>query len=402
MDDKSKEELIREVNLLRQELKSLQACKEKAQEAEDELKKNREYIQFLFNYVPNAVFSVDAHCIVTSWNKKAEEITGYPAQEVVGKTCTVFAEEPCNDRCGLFSNNNGKPIIKSRACKIRRKDGKMITISKNAELLVDKDGQMVGGIEIFEDITAGKETEFALHCLNKNLEMQVQQRMAEVSNMNKVLLAEVSAREKMQKDIQDANERLVRILDETISALAFAVEKRDPYTSGHQRRVEQLVAALAKEMKFNEEQFAAVTTAAIIHDIGKIYIPAEILSKPSSLTVFEYNLITVHPQVGYDIIKNIEFPWPVADIILQHHERLNGSGYPNKLKGEEILFEANVLIVADVVEAMSSHRPYRPALGIDKALDEITCKKGILYHPKVVDACIDLFMRHGFQFIDAH
>ena len=180
-------------------------------------------------------------------------------------------------------------------------------------------------------------------------------------------------------------------LEQSIQTIADTVEARDPYTAGHQRRVAELAAAIAREMDLPEEQVTGIHLAATIHDLGKIHIPAEILSKPSRLNAIEYMLIKTHPQDGYDILKNVKFPWPIADIILQHHERLDGSGYPQGLKGDAILLEARILCVADVVEAMSSHRPYRPGLGIDAALEEITSSRGIQYDPQVVDACVALF-----------
>jgi HD-GYP domain-containing protein (c-di-GMP phosphodiesterase class II) len=150
---------------------------------------------------------------------------------------------------------------------------------------------------------------------------------------------------------------------------------------------------IAQEMKLPKDKIEGIRIASLVHDIGKISIPSEILNKPTKLSEIEYSLIKDHSQVGHDVLKSIDFPWPVAKIVLQHHERLNGSGYPNKLKGDEIMLEARIIGVADVVEAMSSHRPYRPALGIDKALEEISKNKGILYGPEVVDACLKLFKK---------
>ncbi len=160
----------------------------------------------------------------------------------------------------------------------------------------------------------------------------------------------------------------------------------------------QLSSAIAQEMNLSNEKINIINMAAAIHDIGKISVPVEILVKPIKLSTIEFDIIKIHSQTGYDIVKNIDLPWPIAWIILQHHERMNGSGYPNNLKGDEILLEARILGVADVVEAMSSHRPYRPALGIDKALEEITQNKGILYDSEVVDVCIKLFKEKGFKF----
>ena len=159
-------------------------------------------------------------------------------------------------------------------------------------------------------------------------------------------------------------------LEQSIQTIADTVEARDPYTAGHQRRVSELATAIAREMGLPEEQVNGIHLAAIIHDLGKIQIPAEILSKPGKLTDIEFMLIKTHPQAGYDILKDVKFPWPIADIVLQHHERLDGSGYPQGLKGGQILLESRIMTVADVVEAMSSHRPYRSALGIEAALNE--------------------------------
>jgi putative nucleotidyltransferase with HDIG domain len=183
-----------------------------------------------------------------------------------------------------------------------------------------------------------------------------------------------------------------------IQVLEKTVEIRDPYTAGHQRRVADLARNIAKEMGLSSDRIDGIKITGIIHDIGKIHIPAEILSKPRALTNIEFSLIKTHPQVGADILKAIDFPWPVGKVILQHHERMDGSGYPNGLSEKDILLEARILGVADVVEAMASHRPYRPALGIDKALKEISDNRGILYDKDVVDVCLKLFREKNYQF----
>jgi PAS domain S-box/uncharacterized domain HDIG len=494
----------------------------KLPKTERAIQQAKEYAEFLFRFTPSAIFTTDLNRVVTSWNRKAEELTGYSAAEIIGKPCLLFAESPCQDHCGVFSDTVTKPIL-NKECTIKRKDGQIILVSKNADLLKDENNTLLGAIESFEDVTGRKNSEHEIRksmemnegilqaiphavvglenrriifandavknvfgwspeevlgkkttmfypsadtyqeigqkfypklaefdryteevlccrrdgttflalvsaaCIGgklddqkriiamyeditlrkqteqelqhsyQNLELQVQERTIELSKINEALLVEIMQRKKVQNAFKEGNEKLQRVLNATIRALASAVEKRDPYTAGHQQRVAQLVTAIAHEMKLSEEQVTGVQTAAMIHDIGKIYVPAEILSKPSKLSSFEFMMITVHPQVGYDILKDIEFPWPVADIVLQHHERMDGSGYPHGLKGDAILLESRILIVADVVEAMASHRPYRPALGIDKALDEILHKKGVLYDPVVVDSCINVFMRQGFQ-----
>jgi len=197
---------------------------------------------------------------------------------------------------------------------------------------------------------------------------------------------------------KQAAERLRQNLEGTIKTIASAVEARDPYTAGHQRRVAKLACAIGQEMGLEVDRIEGIRWGAMIHDIGKIHLPAEILSKPTKLTKLEYNLIKEHSQVGYDILRGIEFPWPVADIVHQHHERLDGSGYPQGRKDGEICLEARIVAVADVVEAMSSHRPYRAGLGIDKALAEIRRGKSRQYDPDVVDSCLALFREGKFSF----
>ncbi len=192
-------------------------------------------------------------------------------------------------------------------------------------------------------------------------------------------------------------EQVERSLNNTIIAIASMVEQRDPYTAGHQRRVADLAAAIATEMGLSPEQTKGVRMASVVHDIGKIHVPAEILSKPSLLTSAEYEIIKTHSRGGYEVLKNIDFPWPVAEIVYQHHERLDGSGYPRGLKSDEILLEARILMVADVIDAMAAHRPYRPALGILPALQEIMQQKGILYDEQVVDTCVKLFIEKKYE-----
>lgn len=195
-----------------------------------------------------------------------------------------------------------------------------------------------------------------------------------------------------------ALERLRRAVEDTVRVLAAAVEARDPYTAGHQQRVAQLAVAIATELGLPPEQIEGIRFGGLIHDVGKVYVPAEILNRPGRLTDVERALVMTHAQVGYEIVRGVEFPWPVAEIVWQHHERLDGSGYPRGLRGEEIILEARILGVADVVEAMSGHRPYRPALGIERALDEIRARQGSAYDASVVDACIRVITEQGFAF----
>ncbi len=197
---------------------------------------------------------------------------------------------------------------------------------------------------------------------------------------------------------KQAEKRLKETMNATIQTMSKIVEVKDPYTAGHQQRVSQLTTAIAKELNLSQDKIEGIRIASLIHDIGKISVPTEILSKSITLTDIEFSLLKEHSQIGYDILKSIDFSYPVAQIILQHHERSNGSGYPNSLKCDKILLEAKIIGIADVVEAISSHRPYRPALGIDKALEEISKNKGVLYDPEVVDICLKLFKEKGFKF----
>jgi PAS domain S-box-containing protein len=211
------------------------------------------------------------------------------------------------------------------------------------------------------------------------------------------ILEDITERKQAQLQIQQSLHRLQKTIKEIIQAMAYIGEVRDPYTAGHQRRVAQLSFELGKMLGLKEDNSEGLTMAAFVHDIGKILVPADILSKPGKLTKPELDMLKDHTQIGYEILKTIEFPWPLAKIVLQHHERMNGSGYPGGLSGEQIILEARILAVADVVEAMSSHRPYRPALGIEKALEEINQNRGILYDARVVDACVKLFTDKGFS-----
>lgn len=212
------------------------------------------------------------------------------------------------------------------------------------------------------------------------------------------VIHDISALKLAEAKLQNSLQALQVALDGTVSAMAKILELKDPYTSGHQARVAELASAIARKINLSEEQVKYINTSAVIHDIGKLYVPSDILSKPGKLNDLEFKIIQEHPQGGYDILKNIDFGAPVAQIVLQHHERIDGSGYPRGLKGEEILMEAKILAVADVVEAMSSHRPYRAALGIEKAMEEIMNYRGIRYDEAIVNACLELINRDKFSF----
>ena len=252
---------------------------------------------------------------------------------------------------------------------------------------------MTGYIEDFnyEDIVRQGASDF----------IQKPVRIAEFIARLKRVIAERRSRSDLKQALNDVKlnlDKLRQAMDGIVEAISVTVEMRDPYTAGHQKRVADLACAIARDMQLSEDEIYGLHMASVIHDLGKITVPAEILSKPGQLSGLEYELIKSHVQAGYDILKQIDFPWPLADIILQHHERMDGSGYPNGLKHEEILLPARILSVADVFETIASHRPYRPSLGLQRAMDEIRENRGKLYDSQVADVCLALFETDRFQF----
>ncbi|MCF7793699.1 MAG: tetratricopeptide repeat protein [Candidatus Cloacimonetes bacterium] len=243
-----------------------------------------------------------------------------------------------------------------------------------------------------------KEMEDRLRNANSLLERRVSERTQELANANQELQLEIAERKRAQQDLNDSYHRLKKAMEETVNALISAVEIRDPYTAGHQLRVATLSREIGLAMGLGKEQLDSIRIAAILHDIGKIYVPTEILTKPARLTETEYSMIKNHPLAGYDILKTIDFELPVAKIVYQHHEKINGSGYPQGLAGNEIMLEAKIVNIADVVDAMISQRPYRNSQGIDEALAELRRNAGLLYDEDIVQVCIDLFNNRGFQF----
>ena len=288
---------------------------------------------------------------------------GFTPEEILGKTLMDIASpRAANELCGIYQRLlQNKENIVGFECTCLGKSGQIVVLENNAVPVVDTLGQriLIGYRGIARDIT---ERKIALEALKKS------------------------------------RDDLHQSLEETVSSLASTAENRDPYTAGHQQRVDRLACAIARELGMPQDQIEGLHIAALLHDIGKITLPFEYLAKPTRLIEEEQAIIKRHPEVGYTILKTIHFPWPVAEIVYQHHEHLDGSGYPRGLKGEEILLEAKILTVADVVEAITSHRPYRPALGIEKAIDEIQKGKGTRYHPPCVDACLKLVQEKNTEF----
>ncbi|MEW5944133.1 MAG: HD domain-containing phosphohydrolase [Pseudomonadota bacterium] len=308
-----------------------------------------------FDAMSDAIFIHDEEFRIIRANVAYAEFAGMPIKKVIGKNYwEVFPRHHTPlPSCACVTHQGTEPIEET----IETGDGK-IFISR-AFAIHDARNRYLYSIHILQNITEH--------------ERAVQERQRQLENLRDGLEA-------------------------TIEAMAAVIELRDPGTAGHQRRVADLAAAIAEEMGLPEEQTHGIRLAGIVHDLGKIQVEPEILNKPARLDEAEFNAVKAHSQASYDILKDIEFPWPIAQMVLQHHERLDGSGYPHGIKGEEILTEAKILGVADVVEAMWANRAYRPGLGIDAALEEISAHRGILYAPEVVDACIRLFREKGFAF----
>lgn len=227
-----------------------------------------------------------------------------------------------------------------------------------------------------------------------------EKRADELAIANLELVFQNQEKEKRAAELAMANEELHGALMNTVRVAMILSEMRDPYTAGHERRVAEIAVAISAELGFDSRRQEGIRVAGYLHDVGKIGIPAEILSKPGKLTEHEFSLIKDHAQAGYDVLNRVNFPWPIAEVALQHHERMDGSGYPQGLKGEDILIEARILGVADTVEAMSSHRPYRAGLGIEKALAAIEQGRATAYDANVVDVCLKLFRENGFKIPD--
>ncbi len=366
---------MRDLPIRRREGSTLDLMQEKLREAD-----------IIFNSVPAMIFYKDTGNRYIRVNNAFSELIGLPREKIEGRNaCDILSghAEFClkHDRDVIETGNAKRNIVEP----VETDSGlKWIRIDKIP--CRDGNGRLRGTIGFAVDITE-----------QKSLQDELERHHAKLKEMNGILKEEIDLRESLHEQLQRNIDEMQQTMEGIISVIAVTVEKRDPYTAGHQRRVAELACAIAEEMNLTDEQRDGILMAGNIHDIGKISIPAEILSKAGEISEIELNIIKEHPKTGYDIVRNIDFPWPIAEIIYQHHEYLDGTGYPRGLRSDEILMETRILTVADVVDAMSSHRPYRAALGIDLALDEINRNRGVLYDTDVVDACETVVRRNNPQ-----
>jgi PAS domain S-box-containing protein len=338
-------------------------------QAEEALRKSEHLHRIITNNIRDTVSLLDINFRATWINPSVTKTIGFTLDELaqvpLDRQLTPDSMQRVQDLMlkHLTAENladKNKELNATGEFEFYRKNGDIFWNEINISLLRDADGKPTGFLTVGRDITERKRAE---------------------------------------EERQQSFERMRKALGATVHSISVIVEMKDPYTSGHQQRVSDLARSIATEMGLSADRQDFIRTASAIHDIGKIAIPSEILSKPTKLTDLEFSLIKTHAQSGYDILKDIEFPWPVADVVLQHHERMDGSGYPQGLKGDDILLEARIIAVADVVEAIASHRPYRASLGIDLALEEISRNKGILYDADAVDACLKLFREKGYTLV---
>jgi PAS domain S-box-containing protein len=314
----------------------------------------------IFQALKDGLIVTDRNLNILYINKAFSIMSEYSEEELIGKRCyDLFPGPLChNDKCPMNQIANGVEQLSSDSNDHCKRFNHIFCIVK-VSAFRDEEGAPAGIVETFTDYSLLKWT---------------------------------------QQELFESRERLRKSMGGIIQAMSLTIEKRDPYTAGHQRRVAKLCRAIGSELALDWERIQGLRMAAVIHDLGKIHVPAAILNKPGKLSAHEMGIIRQHPQTAYEILKGIDFPWPLAEAIYQHHERLDGSGYPRGLKGDQIILEARILAVADVVESMSSFRPYRKEIGIEKAIIELKSKSGILYDSEVTKVCLELLTKHGFNF----
>lgn len=329
--------------------------------AQKAMRKSEDKYRNIFENAMEGIYQASTEGRFITVNSAFSRMAGYDSPEELIETIEDMATQLYvhpEDYSRFLEIRENKGFVNGFEVEFYKKDRSKFRAITNARAVRDEQGQILYTEGFIEDIT-----------LRKNIEEQLRQ---SIDNLRKAIRA-------------------------TIQVLVSAVDARDPYTAGHQIRCANIARAIALELGLAHEKIDGIRMAGSIHDIGKLSVPAELLTKPTKLTSLEFSLIKEHARIGYEMLKEIESPWPLAQIVYQHHELMNGSGYPRNLKNDEILMEARILTVADVVEAMSSHRPYRPASGIEAALEQIETNKGIIYDNAVADACLRLFREKGFQ-----
>ncbi len=349
-EKKTKKQLVTELETLRKRVKELEASLDEPGEAAAALRESEERYRIIFDHAGDTIMLLDPeNGAIVEFNDVACESLGYSRKEFTRLRISDIDADETEEEA-----------------------------ADHTEMILRE------GIDHFETVIRTKNGEF------RNYQVSATAVTIQGNQYIQVVSRDVTGQKKAQEELKRSFAATQKILDGTVDSLAVMAEQKDPYTAGHQRAVSQICREIAWEMRFDQERIRGVRIAGILHDIGKISIPAEIITKPSRLTDVEYALVKQHCRVGYNILASVEFPWPVARIVLEHHERMNGSGYPNGLSGGNTLLESRILAVGDVVEAMSSDRPYRPACEPQKIIDEIQVNKGILYDPDVVDACMRL------------
>ena len=331
----------------------------------DKIRSSEERFKTLSENAPDIIYTLDGHGLFTYVNPAYEKILGYTTDDVFGKSVNSFLTK---DSSRLFFDMLSRIIGKKNSItdqfvSLYHKNGDERLFSFSGAPNFDLGGNVIGVVGTLKDITDLKRSE---------------------------------------AELQFSYNKLKSAMNSTIEAISLIVESRDPYTAGHQKRVASLAVTIAELMNLPEDQVEKIHMGSLIHDIGKIHIPAEILTKPGRLSKIEYEMMKAHPEIGFKILKSVDFIPPIAQMVYQHHERMDGSGYPLGIHGEEILLEARIIAVADTVEAMASHRPYRPAIGLEKALATIRENRGNLYDPHVVDSCLVLFDEKGFKFPEGY